>query len=518
MNKILYFCLVVFLLACETLPSTSDKEIVVVKENIPLQEETLETRVILDTSIAIKDKIVPLDWESYPIGLWIGKSYYDSLVNGTLTTLFINNYLVTEWGEEEDAAILHFGNARSGFNGRVFIKKEKIHYHSPVERYDLEGDFTITQKGTQQLLSLSKYEGLSEQEEFIKDSVYIKVGEDKGIYRYNGFNCVRHPVENLYFNGSYEAMDKKTSKVYGTVIIEEGKIKNFVGEVDLLYQYESIFSGEDVLCLAMQNSWTKPDLDATKRRYYRPSERQYFIIEDTTDGFLLYELLQPDLEHPKGCVEADDIESEAVKGELCYVFTRKKRKEHKPSYKQYKNFVEQPSIEALTFEELSTHNRVITTPFYFRRNEHKKETLLMPTMALDNGRIAPVKLSTPIMEKIATKAAFYENKVIELYFQVDLKNGYKNYYALINTWKEDKITFQSRAILSFSADGELISSLEPCEDFLVMDNQIISTWYYASDPDPTYEVWIQDDLGRFEKIKSSSKLPEKLRKFGEQIK
>ena len=121
-------------------------------------------------------------------------------------------------------------------------------------------------------------------------------------------------------------LDKKTTDSYEAVEIENGRIKNFIGKANLLYQYESIFSGEDVLCLAMQNSWTKPNLDELKRRHYLPSERQYFIVKDAVDGFLLYELLQPSLGNPKGCVEADDIESEAVQGDLRYVFTKKNRK------------------------------------------------------------------------------------------------------------------------------------------------------------------------------------------------
>jgi hypothetical protein len=313
MIKYFYLAVFVFLIACEAPAPSLDLD-----ETTSLDSKVIEDSTMLDSNFEEVNESPKIDPEIFPEGLWIGKSYYDSLCNGRLTTLFIQNHLVSYFDEKKEAN-LKIGNAYGTQYGTVSLKNEQLYYKASYKEDKTEGRIEIIEKGNLQLLSTSNYWGY-EDEILVKDSLYVNVGKDIGINKYNGFYCIEYPLKKLYFSGKYEVLNEKTGEVDSQILIDEQEIKNFMEDKDFPYKYESIFPGFNVICLAMEGQFY--DINDLNRFYYLPSEHQYFIVEDVENGFLLYELLQPDLDNPKGCIEAHDIESDAVKGDLLYTFTK----------------------------------------------------------------------------------------------------------------------------------------------------------------------------------------------------
>lgn len=313
MIKYLYLAISIFLIACETPSKSLERD-----ETTSSDSDIVTDSIVLNSNLEEESKNKNIDSNVFPEGLWIGKSYYDALLNGNLTTLFVQNYLISYFDENQEAK-LEIGNAYGSQYGRVFLKDEALYYKAFYKEDKTEGGFEIIRKDNLDLLSTSNYWGYHE-EELVEDSLYIRIGQDTGINKYDGFYCIEYPLKKLYFSGEYEVLDKKTGTLYAKVEINDQQIKNFKEENFFPYKYESIFPGFNVICLAMEGQFY--DINDLNRTYYLPSEHQYFIVEDTENGFLLYELLQPELDNPKGCIEAHDIESDAVKGDLLYTFTK----------------------------------------------------------------------------------------------------------------------------------------------------------------------------------------------------
>ncbi|MCP4440769.1 MAG: hypothetical protein GY810_17745 [Aureispira sp.] len=300
--------ILVFLVSCENSKSPE-------LTNPITKDETFED------SLNLKKKEV--DLEIFSQGYWIGKNYYDLLINGELTSLFIDNHLTTY--VDENQAQLEIGNSYGSEPGKVSISNDQFYFEPSHQEDNIEYSFRIAKGNNYDILATNFYWGIDYEEELIKDTIYIKIGEDTEENRHNGFYQVGFPIELLYFSGEYEVVDKKNGKEYPNVEIKDQYIHNLFDQKSRPYSYESIFPGVHVIYIAQEEQYSRDYfLDGSKRVYYLPSERRYFIVEDTESGFLLYDLLQPSLDNPKGCIEAHDIESEAKKGELLFVFTKKK--------------------------------------------------------------------------------------------------------------------------------------------------------------------------------------------------
>ena len=58
-----------------------------------------------------------------------------------------------------------------------------------------------------------------------------------------------------------------------------------------------------------------------------------------------------------------------------------------------------------------------------------------------------------------------------------------------------------------NSEGEFISEMIRFDDIIVHGNQILSTWFYASDPYPMYELWQLNQDGIFEMVSSEKNPP-----------
>ncbi|BDS11384.1 hypothetical protein [Aureispira anguillae] len=268
-----------------------------------------------------KKEYKSVDPQTFPQGLWIGKSYYDSLQKGKLTPLFIENHLKTYVSEHQGH--LEIGNAYGFESGIVSMTEKNYRFEPSNQEKERDYFFNVKEENNSLLLSTNFYWGVRYIDEMNKDTLYIKVSADSEDNRHDGHYHLEFPIESLYFSGKYTVLDKKNNQSYPNVTIENQTIQNFIKGKNYPFRYEALFPGSHVIYIALEEKFGRGySLEYSKRAYYLPSERKYFVVEDTEKGFQLFELLQPSLKNPKGCVEAHDIESEAEKGELLFDFTK----------------------------------------------------------------------------------------------------------------------------------------------------------------------------------------------------
>lgn len=310
--KYLPICIVLFLVACDNSTAPASKELI--NTNNTTSSDSIKKKET-HTFQAINP-------QTFPQGFWIGKSYYDSLQNGNLTSLFIENHLKTYIANNQGQ--LEIGNAYGIQNGTVSMVNGHYYFQPAYPQKKADYFFDIKEDNHSFLLSTNFYWGAQYVDELNQDTMYIKVSDNIDDNNQDGFYQLEFPIELLYFSGNYEVLDKKTNQVYPNVKIENHSIQNFINGTNYPFDYESFFSGSHVVYIALEEKYGRTyELNSSERTYYLPSERKYFVVEDTEKGFQLFQLLQPSLNNPNGCVEAHDIESEAEKGELLFVFSKK---------------------------------------------------------------------------------------------------------------------------------------------------------------------------------------------------
>ena len=103
-----------------------------------------------------------------------------------------------------------------------------------------------------------------------------------------------------------------------------------------------------------------------------------------------------------------------------------------------------------------------------------------------------------------------KNISIHFYFIIDLNNNYINIFSSFNELTDNKITNKEWKIYSFDRKGILKSEIGRCSEFYILNNEIISLWWYASDYDCAYETWFQDKKGYYHLKGEEYKMPNSL--------
>ncbi len=213
----------------------------------------------------------------------------------------------------------------------------------------------------------------------------------------------------------------------------------------------------------------------------------------------------------------------------------KEEKNEAPILHTYENFFN-PSAKksgASSIDGLSSDVASVKAPTYFKRGY---DELIMKTYdKLKSDKITAIQIPESILSNSSSDVVIieegYEGKnssfqklfnsaneagekmAVNLYYQIDLGNGFKNYFAGIVSNLGEKSEQIRWEIIAIDDNDQIVSSLGKCDEFFVIGNEIYALWYYASDPDPTYEVWKQNAKGQFEMTSSSTKQPEILKEY-----
>lgn len=219
--------------------------------------------------------------------------------------------------------MLTMGNNYGFTSGEVLLGKGNYIFEPDDPHTEFFHSFQLQKEEHSPLLVTNLYWGRDDLEELNPDTCYIKVYEDTEATRHQGFYQEEHTLEELYFKGTYHVLNNKNKQEYPNVQLHQQQIHHFIANTPLPFHYQSIFELPVVYIAQAAQYGQGYSLEAAQRTCYLPSERQYYVVEDTEEGFNLYELLQPQLSPTKGCIEADAIGTAAEKGELLFVFTKK---------------------------------------------------------------------------------------------------------------------------------------------------------------------------------------------------
>lgn len=90
-------------------------------------------------------------------------------------------------------------------------------------------------------------------------------------------------------------------------------------------------------------------------------------------------------------------------------------------------------------------------------------------------------------------------------------NFNSTYKIALGRYADPDNTFREWHIFSFDENGEQISAVDRCSDFYIMNEKIVTEWYFASDPEPTYQTWILQKDGIFNMTETTTEMPEEFR-------
>jgi len=99
------------------------------------------------------------------------------------------------------------------------------------------------------------------------------------------------------------------------------------------------------------------------------------------------------------------------------------------------------------------------------------------------------------------------------YCVLDINNGFTNVLATLSETLEGEFQSKDWYIYTINKEGKIISEIGRFDDIYLMDKEIVSLWFYASDPKPTYEFWRQNQKGYFDMYKYSEYEPKGFKSF-----
>lgn len=102
---------------------------------------------------------------------------------------------------------------------------------------------------------------------------------------------------------------------------------------------------------------------------------------------------------------------------------------------------------------------------------------------------------------------FADGLEISFMLNIDLNEKYTTILSLKTETKNGEPQNDEWVLYSINTEGEFISEMIRFDDIIVHGNQILSTWFYASDPYPMYELWQLNQDGIFEMVSSEKNPP-----------
>lgn len=203
------------------------------------------------------------------------------------------------------------------------------------------------------------------------------------------------------------------------------------------------------------------------------------------------------------------------------------------AFHSYSDFflTEPKELNSSKIQDASSEVSKIGSLSYFLKDYD--QLILKSSNELKSEKITPIKITQDLLSTCTNKLVSIENNYegksssfserieekkskgkelfAKLYFSIDLNNDFQNYFTAVVEKNEKGKEYEEWEIISFDANGQAVSSLGRIDEFYVWEDQIISLWYYASDQNPTYEIWKQNEKGQFIMTSSSKKEPEQLK-------
>ena len=96
---------------------------------------------------------------------------------------------------------------------------------------------------------------------------------------------------------------------------------------------------------------------------------------------------------------------------------------------------------------------------------------------------------------------------IEIFGRIDTKKPYFNLLSKFVSKSSSEYATENWYVITLDSAGKLISNMERIHEFYISNDTVHCLWYYASDPLPFYESWIQHNDGVFELCKQDSVKP-----------
>lgn len=186
------------------------------------------------------------------------------------------------------------------------------------------------------------------------------------------------------------------------------------------------------------------------------------------------------------------------------------------------NKVAKPSLQDTFLLEMNKIN-VLPNYYYFENKSHK----LNSTLFLDRfynlmedkySKLIENKIVSNGLNIISTRNSHLKGDMglkefsINIFGKIDLKNSYFNLLTKFISKSLEGFETENWYVITLDSSGKLISNMERVHEFFISNDTVHCLCYYASDPEPIYESWIQNKDGIFEMFKQDTIKPYNLKK------